>query len=224
MYVVTAHTTDPAVWYVSAPDSGYSVDNLAPQAPHGLVGRQVSVGGGLALTWADNGEHDLSHYVVYRGTDGTFVPDASNRLATVTIPSYVDTTWTWDGGYVYKVTTVDVHGNESDVAVLDGAMVTGVLTPMVPDHPFLSQNVPNPFNPVTRIRYGLTGRFQVELAVYDVSGRRVRVLESAEREGGVYEVTWDGRDDRGVRVSSGVYFVRLAAGSFRAVRKMVLMK
>ncbi len=88
----------------------------------------------------------------------------------------------------------------------------------------LTQNRPNPFNPVTTIRYGLPARGAMELAVYDVAGRVVRVLADGERDPGWYEVVWDGRDTSGQRVGSGVYFCRLSAGSEVCRRKVVLLK
>jgi len=89
----------------------------------------------------------------------------------------------------------------------------------------LAQNVPNPFNPSTTIRFSLRQRSKVTLSVYDVRGRRVRTLVRGVRTAGVeHVVAWDGRDDAGAAVSSGVYFYRLVAGSFTQTRKMLLLK
>ena len=94
----------------------------------------------------------------------------------------------------------------------------------IPSQLFLSQNYPNPFNPSTTIRYTLPARSTVELAVFSVDGRLVRVLESGTKSMGTHEATWDGRDSHGALVASGVYLYRLKAGSFSETRKMVLMK
>jgi len=88
----------------------------------------------------------------------------------------------------------------------------------------LGQNYPNPFNPTTTIRYTLPERSTVELAVFGVDGKLVRVLESGTNPAGTHEATWDGRDSSGRGVASGVYFYRLNAGSFTETKKMVLMK
>ncbi|HEX5131115.1 MAG TPA: FlgD immunoglobulin-like domain containing protein, partial [Candidatus Krumholzibacteria bacterium] len=88
----------------------------------------------------------------------------------------------------------------------------------------LGQNVPNPFNPLTTIAYSLASDSDVSLVVYDVRGARVKTLVSGHTRAGVQRVQWDGVDDRGSRVSSGVYFYRLVAGSFRDTKKMVLLK
>jgi hypothetical protein len=88
----------------------------------------------------------------------------------------------------------------------------------------LSPNYPNPFNPSTVIRYQIPVREHVQLRVYDVSGALVRTLVNEATPAGAYALSWDGRDDRGTPVSSGVYFYRLVAGEFNDVRKMTLVK
>ena len=88
----------------------------------------------------------------------------------------------------------------------------------------LSQNVPNPFNPVTRIRYELSRTSVVTLSVYDVAGRLVRQLENGLVAPGIYTAVWDGTNENGAAVSSGIYFYRLQAGDFSLTRKMLLLK
>jgi len=220
-FQVIAHTADPYVYYTSAPDSGYSVDNLAPAAPLNLAAKQVAPAE-LSLTWDPNTEPDIAHYAVYRGTDPAFVPDAGSLIATPTEPTVLDTGWQWDGGYWYKVVAVDTHGNTSPTALLGPDLVTGAADSPAVNR--LEQNVPNPFNPSTTIAFTLREAGEVTLAVYDATGRRVRTLVSGRREARSYDVAWDGRDDAGTRVASGVYFYRLTAGSFTQTKKMVLLK
>ncbi|MGB8330845.1 MAG: FlgD immunoglobulin-like domain containing protein, partial [Polyangiales bacterium] len=88
----------------------------------------------------------------------------------------------------------------------------------------LAQNVPNPFNPTTTIAYSLASDSDVALAIFDVRGARVKTLASGRETTGIHRVPWDGTDDRGVRVSSGVYFYRLIAGTFKSTKKMVLLR
>jgi hypothetical protein len=83
---------------------------------------------------------------------------------------------------------------------------------------------PNPFNPSTTITYRLARPGRAELVVYDVSGHRVRVLADDITTAGDHNAVWDGRDDRGRLVSSGVYFYRLRAGGVDMTKKMVLLK
>ncbi|MCX5752833.1 MAG: T9SS type A sorting domain-containing protein [Candidatus Krumholzibacteria bacterium] len=224
VYVVSAHSADPAVWFASTPDSGCSVDNLPPGVPEGLAGEQGYSPAGLSLAWSLGAENDLSHYAVYRGTSEDFVPDPDNLAATPTEPGWFDGEWRWDGGYYYKVAAVDVHDNESGYALLGPDDVTGADSPRAPEATYLAQNFPNPFNPVTKIAFGLKGPAEVKLGVYDASGRLVRMLVEGARPAGRYTELWDGRNARGAAVASGIYFYRLDAGAFGETRKMVIMR
>ncbi len=116
VYFVMAQTTTPSVYYDSAPDSGYSVDNLAPAAPQNLAGAQSHSPAGLSMSWQPNDEHDLANYGVYRGSTAGFVPDAGNRIATPASESFLDPAWTPSSGYYYKVSAFDLHDNESAFA------------------------------------------------------------------------------------------------------------
>lgn len=86
------------------------------------------------------------------------------------------------------------------------------------------RSYPNPFNSVVRISYDLVDDEVVSLHIYDVMGRRVRLLIEETQQAGSYEVEWDGRDDSGTPVASGVYQCEMRAGSHRLVEKMVLVK
>ena len=89
----------------------------------------------------------------------------------------------------------------------------------------LLQNFPNPFNPETTIGYELAESADVTLQIYNVVGQVVRTLMTAEPQSvGRYQVRWDGMDDRGMPVSSGIYFYQISAGKFQDVRKLMLLK
>ncbi|MBC8366573.1 T9SS type A sorting domain-containing protein [bacterium] len=90
--------------------------------------------------------------------------------------------------------------------------------------PMLKGNFPNPFNPKTEISFSLPDAGSAELAVYDTAGRLVRVLVSGHMEAGEHNSAWDGRDDTGAEVASGVYFASLKAAGLSMNRKMVLLK
>lgn len=95
---------------------------------------------------------------------------------------------------------------------------------LVPAAFALGPNYPNPFNPATTIAFDVPSASRVELAVHDLLGQRVRELASGDLPAGRHRVVWDGRDGTGRPSASGAYFVTMHTGSFRAVRKMLLLR
>ena len=88
----------------------------------------------------------------------------------------------------------------------------------------LSQNSPNPFNPATTIEYSLPEQSRVVIEVFNLLGERVRQLVDETKSAGVYQVTWDGVDQTGLAVSTGIYLYRFVAGNHVETKKMLLMK
>ncbi|MBN1351839.1 T9SS type A sorting domain-containing protein [candidate division KSB1 bacterium] len=93
----------------------------------------------------------------------------------------------------------------------------------VPTKYALNQNFPNPFNPETSIRYQLPVSGMVKLIIYNSLGQQIRTLTSKNQTAGYHQVSWDGKDERGEPVSSGIYLYRLTAGEYVQVKKMLLM-
>lgn len=94
----------------------------------------------------------------------------------------------------------------------------------LPRTPTLTQNYPNPFNPETSIRFNLNQSQNIRLAVYDVNGRHVRTLAAGEFSEGEHVVAWDGRDDQGRQVVSGVYFYEFIADDKVERKKMTVLR
>jgi hypothetical protein len=94
----------------------------------------------------------------------------------------------------------------------------------IPTRFYLGPAVPNPFNPVTTIRFGIPVNHEVRLTIHDVAGRLVATLVDDYFTAGEYTAQWNGRNSVGADVASGVYFARLVAGEFTSARKMVLLK
>jgi hypothetical protein len=88
----------------------------------------------------------------------------------------------------------------------------------------LSENYPNPFNPETKIGYSLPRACRVRLEIFNILGQRLRTLVDEDHAAGRAEVIWDGKDDSGKEVSSGIYFYRLRAEDFTEAKKMLLLK
>jgi hypothetical protein len=88
----------------------------------------------------------------------------------------------------------------------------------------LLQNYPNPFNPETTIKYNLAETANVQLRIYNIVGQVVKTLVGDRQAAGRYQVRWNGTDDRGVAVSSGIYFYQVSAGKFQDVKRLMLLK
>ena len=223
-FQVIAHTADPGMYWESAVDSCRSVDNLAPCTPSALTGQVETSPLALVLSWDPVDEFDFSGYAVYRGTSADFIPGSTNRLGTTSEPIFADEGWSMGAGYYYKVSARDIHENESGFATLAPDQATPVENPVLSHRNALYQNVPNPFNPRTRVIFETAREGEVTLRVYDTAGRLVRTLLSETMAAGRHEATWDGRDGQGRVAASGAYFVQLKTTGFTQSRKVLLSK
>ncbi|NIO28947.1 MAG: T9SS type A sorting domain-containing protein, partial [Candidatus Latescibacteria bacterium] len=89
----------------------------------------------------------------------------------------------------------------------------------------LSYNYPNPFNPVTTLRYDVPSPGSVvSIVIYNIKGQAVKRLMNQYKAPGFHSIAWNGKDDRGESVASGIYFVQMKAEGFRQTRKLVLLK
>jgi hypothetical protein len=88
----------------------------------------------------------------------------------------------------------------------------------------LAQNYPNPFNPETTISFSIAQDDHVEITIYNLRGEKIKVLLREQREAGYYSVIWDGSDDQGNKVASGIYFYSINTSQYSAARKMVMIK
>ncbi|MFH2035516.1 MAG: S8 family serine peptidase [Candidatus Zixiibacteriota bacterium] len=88
----------------------------------------------------------------------------------------------------------------------------------------LRQNYPNPFNPATVIEFSLPARSEVDISIYNILGRKVKTLLSSNLSAGNHHVQWDGTNEDGTTISTGIYFYKITAGSYSDTKKMVLLK
>lgn len=221
-FCVSAHGSGFLDVWNSAPDSGYSVDNLSPCTPAAPAAEVVGCCD-LHLHWNPNTEVDLHHYAIYRGASEGFVPDDLTRIGTATDTSYVDTGY-FGGEYYYKVSAIDVHENESFFALLTPDMIAGTPGERPHSTDALFQNTPNPFPSSTRIGFSIKEAGHVRLRVFDAEGRLVRVLVNEERRPDRYVEMWDGRSAAGASLPSGTYFYVLELPGFSDSKKMTLTR
>jgi hypothetical protein len=220
-FYISAHTTTPSIFYDSPVDSGYSFDNIAPSPPMNLTAA-YNTGSGNQLAWDPSPDEDFQFFRVYRDTDPDFVPGPANEVHVTTSTGWSDPGYD-GGGIYYKVTAIDYVGNESDPS--SPGTVTSVPETRFPKWFALHPNAPNPFNPMTTIRYDVpAGGGEVMLRIYDVRGRLVRTLVDGMQSPGEKRTVWYGRDNQGNSVATGMYFYRMTAPGFEMTKKMVLLQ
>ncbi len=219
VFMATTHTTTPSIWFASEPDSGYSVDNIAPGVPVALVADYQT--DGVSLNWDDAPEPDFQHHRIYRSTDPGFIPDEGNLVHETASSAWTDdTTDPW--GYYYKITTLDYVGNESEAA--EPGTVSDVGENVVPVRTALLAAYPNPFNPSTKLSFELAAPARVRLNIFDAAGRLVNTLVDEQRGAGRHEFIWNGQNTAGQSVASGVYLYRFEAGDVVQTKRMMLVK
>jgi hypothetical protein len=208
------------------------VDDLAGAAPLVIDGSSPPVpvlftrfdaaptDGGIEVRWELSSDEAVESFTLYRREGAAPLPisiaDGSGEDLT---GSYLDREVEPGQTYRYEMLVRAADGDEFRSPVVTATARALALA--------LHQNHPNPFNPRTTIRYDIPGDARgsrVRLAVYDLQGGLVRTLVDDSQGSGGYSVDWDGSDDRGRRVASGVYFYVLEAAGERLTRKLVLLK
>ena len=185
-----------------------------------------ATGQGVLLSWATATETENLGFYVYRSqaADGEYTQITAQMIpgqgstAEAHSYEYIDTNVQPGNTYFYRLADVDYNGNMT----FHGSV--SVAVDALPADYALEQNFPNPFNPSTVIRFQLPSASGVSLAIYNTAGQLVRTLAGGELAAGSHSVMWDGTDDFGARVASGVYLYTLKAGSFSSHKKLVLTK
>jgi len=208
----------------------------------GEMGREVAVGGSadypeiavlnsqnIYVAWSEWASGRAILRMMHFDSQGELAPDAYWDTPTgaevCALPTYQTLTGIAPdglGGIVVRWSEHLYTSFDFSLAaqrIFDPIAVSADDTPVVPSEFALAQNYPNPFNPETVIEFSLPGAAVTSLKVFDVLGREVATLVGAPMNAGVHRVTFDAS-----AFSSGVYFYRVEAGEFRAVRKMVLLK
>jgi len=120
--------------------------------------------------------------------------------------------------------TADLVVYISEVQIGNSGLSTISETENIPKMYLLSQNFPNPFNPMTNIKYSLPKESNVKIIIYNVAGKEIRTLVNQNHPAGYQNVIWDGKDNNGRLVSAGIYLCQMVTDEFRKVRKMTFLK
>lgn len=236
-----AATTPPVTSVVPHSGSKMAASFAATTAPNNdwIVTPRVHLGTGSAIKFFAKSQTDT--YGLERFRIGistlpgiypagfTYVTGTTYIEAPVQWHEYVYDLSAWDGqnvfigircvsddAFVFYVDDFTIHSDGGSVSNSDE-----IVTPL---QNALSGNYPNPFNPETTIRFSTAAKGPVSIDIYNVKGQLVRKLVDEEKSAGNYSIVFDGRDNNGRPVASGVYYYRMQAGKFTSTRKMILMK
>ncbi len=197
----------------SDPSNTISVELVLP-VPSGL--EAVSIGPNISLSWDAIGtSRDFLEYRIYR--DDEF-------LSSTTQLFYFDQ-GVQTGNYSYYLTAVysgDWESEPGNIVEIDHTDANGIQTPFMNS---LNGNYPNPFNPETAIYFSVEHSSSlVNIEIYNLKGQKIRTLINEILPAGSHSVIWNGKDDNGKPVASGVYLYKMRTGNYTSSKKMILMK
>lgn len=216
VFLIRGMTPDPLVFYDSAPDSGYSVDNVAPDIPEDVVWDYPA-----GIAWDESDEPDFSYFTIYGSSSDDFDRDAV--ILGHTVEASYDLGDSQDIYEYYFITATDIAGNEGAHAVLQTPADVKAIENL-PRAYALRRAMPNPFTGWTVLSFDLPEACETEFTICDVGGRLVRTLLNSDISAGRHKAIWDGLGDNGESVPPGVYFARFQAGAFRTTERIVLLR
>jgi len=210
---VIAHTHDAEVYFESNSASGSSYDNLAPGIAENLFAEQVE--NSINITWNNVADEDLDFYSLYRDTEINFIPSEMNLITTTTDTTYNDVVDNRES-YFYKLSATDYNGNEGLYAETSIELLSNDINPFEFS---LEGCYPNPFNPVTTIRFTTPNISNVTIEVYNMNGQLTETLFSGNKSAGQHSIDWYANDN-----TSGLYLIRMSSGEFVETQKVMLLK
>ena len=136
--------------------------------------------------------------------------------------------WNADSNSFDETSHKIVNPTRWSIRILEGTVSTGIesknLTVITPDDYKLYQNYPNPFNPSTNIEFYLPAKRDVSLTIYNAMGQKVKTLVSGLLSKGSHVSQWDGTNEIGTKVATGMYIYELRFGNFKQSKRMMLVK
>jgi hypothetical protein len=191
----------------------------------------------VTLNWRAETETNNLGFNIYRSDakDGKYIKINARLIAgagsdaTPHDYSFTDEDIVFGKTYYYYLEDIDFSGKTNKSHIIEVTVGKQTITRIIPIKSALFQNFPNPFNPETWIPFQLARGASVTVRIYNPKGQPIRTIELGQKAAGTYltrdkAVYWDGRDDAGEKVASGVYFYTLKAGEFMATRRMVVIE
>lgn len=188
----------------------------------------------VALHWTTQSETNVQGYYIYRNNvddlNSAFrIPAliAATNTSQEANYTFIDEEVAPNNTYYYWLQNLDMDGSFEfhgpiNVTILQGD--GGDTPPVIPARTELLSAYPNPFNPMTHLRYSLKTAGFVTIDVYNNRGQLIRSFSNDHPAAGYFQMVWDGRDMNGKSVSSGIYYYRMTSGKYTASKKVVLLK
>ena len=205
-FFVSAHTANPMLYYSSAPDSGYSIDNIIPAVPLGVVAQLNVESKSVVLNWNDNPDIDLQYYKIYRD---------DILLEVTSVPSFEDFAIV-NETYDYNISAVDIHGNESDLSETLHVITVGVQQLNVEQGLSIS-NYPNPVLESTTFKVIAHDSGKLKIEIFDVNGKRINVLFDGVPLNQMFEVQYNVEE-----LEKGVYYYMLTSEQKTIMHKLIV--
>jgi hypothetical protein len=184
------------------------------------------------LTWVTETETNVNGFYIYRNMENNLesalmvsnlIP--ATNTSTQQVYQFTDKELGQHGTYYYWLQVSDMDGSESFYGPVNVVYdYDDNFIPEIPQKTELSKLYPNPFNPSTTISFALAEDQLVDVNIYNNRGQRVRSFALGQKSAGNHTLIWDGRDDNGKAVTTGIYFIRMSAGGESFHKKAVLMK
>jgi len=186
----------------------------------------VTLKWGSPVTGETSNPSKLQSFKIYRSTGSPVQVEEQNKIEEIgaDTTTFTDSTVVIGTKYYYVVTAEYDKGESSPSNEAGIVLAVQELTNTMPETFDLLQNYPNPFNPETTIQYQLPKTARVKLVIYDLLGRLVVTLVDEVRPAGAYSVKWNGKDDLGTNLASGLYLYKLETREFVKVRKFLLVR
>lgn len=191
-----------------------------PGAPSDLRVTKITMTS-ITINWNDNSNNE-SGFIIARRKPGDVLFEYIDTVQTDVL-TYQEVGLTPDNIYFYKVCSYNLYGTSDFTNTVSGTTKSSTILvsniSVLSEGYFLSNNFPNPFNPVTTIKFGLPARAFVNISIYNSAGKEVESLVNADFNRGIYSVAWNANG-----FPSGTYFYKIQTDAFREVKKMILIK
>ncbi len=205
-FYISAHTANPMIYYNSMPDSGYSIDNIVPEVPIGLIAEFNVESKSVVLNWAENNDIDLQYYKIYR----------NNTLLQTSVSAEFEDINIDELSYDYNISAVDTHGNESELSLTETVFIVGV-NELGNTQDLAIINYPNPAKDFTTFKVTNEINSDIKIEIYDLSGKNLEVIFNGLPSDNSFEIEYETK-----KLIKGIYYYVLTSEHKSITKRLVV--